>query len=88
MLLRSKLFYCLRLHINPMLGEGDQNAMLGVNALRSKLFYFLRLPIHPKLGGGDQNASLGVIKVLGVNAASQQTFLLSPAPHLSNARGR
>ena len=30
MLLRSKLFYCLWLPINPMLGGGDQNAMLGV----------------------------------------------------------
>ena len=34
------------------------------------------------LGGGDQNA------MLGVNDASQQTFLLSPAPHPSNAKGR
>ena len=30
MLLRSKLFYCLRLPIHPMLEGGDPNAMLGV----------------------------------------------------------
>ena len=40
------------------------------------------------LGGGDLNAMLGVMVVLGFNAASQQTLLLSPAPHPSNARGR
>ena len=33
------------------------------------------------LGGGELNAMLGVIVVLGVNAALQQTLILSPAPH-------
>ena len=40
------------------------------------------------LGGDELNAMLGVIVVLGVNAALQQTLLLSQAPIQSNARGR
>ena len=47
----------------------------GLMLLRSKLFYCLRLPIQSNARGGDQNASLGI------NAASQQTLLLSPTPH-------
>ena len=37
---------------------------------------------------GDQNAISGGIKVWRFNAASQQTLLLSQAPHPSNAKGR
>ena len=37
--------------------------------------------------GGDPNA-IGGNRSPGVNAASQQLFLLSPAPKPSNARGR
>ena len=33
------------------------------------------------LGGGELNARLRVIVVLGVNAALQQSLLLSLAPH-------
>ena len=36
--------------------------------------------------GGEPNDMLGVIKVLRVIAASQQTLLLSPAPHSCTAR--
>ena len=53
----------------------------GLMLLRSKLFYCLRLPIQSNAKGGDLNAMLGVIVVLGINAASQQTLLLSSAPH-------
>ena len=42
--------------------------------LCSKLFYCLQLPIQSNARGGDQNVSGGI------NAASQQTLLLSPAP--------
>ena len=56
--------------------------------LRSKLFYCLRLPIYSMLERGEPNPMLGVIKARRVSAASQQTFLLSPAPHPSNAKGR
>ena len=38
------------------------------------------------LEGGDPNAMLGVMKVSEANAASQQTLLLSPAPHSCTAR--
>ena len=48
----------------------------GLMLLRSRLFYCLQLPIHPILEGGDPNAILGVIKVMGVNAASQQTLFI------------
>ena len=48
--------------------------VLGVNA---KSYIVSGSPSNPMLGGGE----LGVIVVLGVNAASQQTLLLSPAPH-------
>ena len=82
MLLGSKLFYCLQLPINPMLGGGDQNAMLGVNAI------FSGSPSIQYKGKVTKMLCLGVIKVLGVDPASQQTFLLSPAPHPSNTRGR
>ena len=86
MLLRSKLFHCLRLPIHPMLGGSDQNAMLGVNAASQQFFYCLQLPIHPMQGGGDQNAMLGVMKVSEANAASQQTlFIVSSYP--SNSKG-
>ena len=44
MLLRSKLFYCLRLPIHPMLEGGDPNAMLGVS-------YYPKVP-NPHLGPG------------------------------------
>ena len=37
---------------------------------------------------GEPNPMLGVIKARRVSAASQQTFLLSPAPHPFNAKGR
>ena len=47
----------------------------GLMLLRSKLFYCLRLPIQSNARGGDQKASVGI------NAASEQTHLLSPAPH-------
>ena len=40
-----------------------------------------RLPIQSNAKGGDRNDTLGVIVVTGFNAASQQTLLLSPAPH-------
>ena len=46
-----------------------------------KMLYSLWLPIQSNAKGGDLNAMLGVIVVLGVNAASQQTLLLSLAPH-------
>ena len=60
---------------HPMLGEVTRMLVWGLMLLRSKLFYCLRLPIQSNARGGDQNASLGI------NAASQQTLLLSPAPH-------
>ena len=60
----------------------------GLMLLRSKLFYCLRLPIHPMLKGGDQNAMLGVMKVLRIMLLRSKLFLLSPAPHPSNAKGR
>ena len=40
------------------------------------------------LRGGVLNAMLGVIEVWGLNAALQQTLLLSLAPIQSNVRGR
>ena len=40
------------------------------------------------LGRGDLNAIPGGIELWRFNAASQQTFLLSPAPHPFNAKGR
>ena len=77
-----------------MLEGGDPKAMLGVIEVlggeccfAANSFYCLRLPIHPMLQGGDPNAILGVIKVVGVNTASQQTFLFSPAPIQANTRG-
>ena len=47
----------------------------GLMLLGSELFYCLRLPIQSNARGGDQKASVGI------NAASEQTHLLSPAPH-------
>ena len=90
MLLRSKLFYCLRLPIYPMLEGGDPNAMLGVIIVlegyccfAANSFYCLRLPIHPILEGGDPNAMLVVMKVSEANAASQQTlFIVSGSPSI------
>ena len=38
-------------------------------------------------GGGDLSAMLRILVVLGVNAALQQTLLLSPAPIQSNVGG-
>merc|ERR1711963_274176 len=46
MLLRSKLFYCLRLPIQSNARGGDQNASLGINAAYCPLFYRLQLPIQ------------------------------------------
>ena len=40
------------------------------------------------LKGGDPNAMLGVMKVLRIMLLRSKLFLLSPAPHSSNARGR
>ena len=87
MLLRSKLFYCLWLPSNPMLGGGDLGAILRVlvvwtlNDASQKLFYCLWLPSNPMLGRGDLNTMLGFLVVWALNAALQQTLLLSPAPH-------
>ena len=55
----------------------------GLLLLYSKLF-LLSLAIHQMLKGGDPNAMLGVMKVLGSNAASQQTLFIvfgSPSIH-------
>ena len=82
--------------LKKLLGGGDLKAMLGVIVvlgsmlLRSKLLYYRLTPVsnivsgspsNPLLGGGELNAMLRIIVVLGVNAATQQTLLLSPAPH-------
>ena len=90
MLLRSKLFYCLRLPIYSMLERGEPNPMLGVikarrvsAASQQTLFIVsaLRLPIHPMLKGGNPKAMLWVMKVLMIMLLRSKLFLLSPAPH-------
>ena len=53
----------------------------GLMLLRSKLFLLSPAPHPSNARGVTQMLSLEIIKVLGANAASQQTFLLSPAPN-------
>ena len=75
MLLRSKLFYCLRLPIQSNARGGDQNASLEFNIQSKPLMLLLHhgMPIVNIL-----NHSIPV--VLG-DASLQQTLLLSLAPH-------
>ena len=68
-------FYCFWLPIQSNARGVSRMLVWGLMLLRSKLFYCLRLPIQSNARGGDQNASLGI------NAAWQQTLLLSPAPY-------
>ena len=48
-------------------------------ALQQTYFFAFSSPSNTMLGGGDQN--IMDVKSCGVDAASQQTLLLSPAPH-------
>ena len=65
MLLRNKLFYCLRLPNHPMLEGCDPNAIggnrsPGVNAASQQTIFIVSgSPSNPMLGGGDLNAMLG-----------------------------
>ena len=76
MLLRSNFFIVSGSPSIQCKGEVTKMLYWGLMLLRSRLFYCLQLPIHPMLEGGDPNAILGVIKVMGVNAASQQTLFI------------
>jgi len=51
MLLRSKLFYCLRLPIQSNARGGDQNASLEINAASQQTFFIVSgSPSNPMLG--------------------------------------
>ena len=69
----SKLICELKISFKLLYNSALGIVVLGINA--ALLFYCLRLPIQSNAREGDQIASLGI------NAASQQTPLLSPAPH-------
>ena len=60
----------------------------GVFYSRTLALYCLWLSIHPMKEGGEPNDLLRVIKVLGVEAASQQThFIVSGSPSNPILRG-